>query len=89
MLIEFNILFGFKGVLVKTADRTYPVIRKILESSSRSNSSLRIANFRIIYITVGIRHRDHFRAEFLRLADAYARAIDDELTRLRERGATE
>lgn len=29
------------------------------------------------------------RAEFLRLADAYARAIDDELTRLRERGATE
>lgn len=29
------------------------------------------------------------RAEFLRLADAYARAIDSELTRLRERGATE
>ena len=29
------------------------------------------------------------RAEFLRLAAAYTGAIDDELTRLRERGATE
>ena len=50
-LTTFPVFLCFcKFFLAHSADRTYPVFRKILKSSSRSDPVIRIANFRIILV---------------------------------------